>query len=72
MNPFRKQRLEAQRKAESLAIISILFFCAVFIAAWLTHIFTTLMNEQWLLLIAGAILVPIGTIHGIGIWLGIF
>jgi hypothetical protein len=50
-------------------------FIIIFVIAplsWLTHIFSTIANEQWLLLIAGAILVPIGIIHGIGIWLGIY
>lgn len=40
--------------------------------AWLTHVIHTIQSEEWLLLIAGAILFPIAIIHGIGLWLGIF
>lgn len=40
--------------------------------AWLTHIITCLGAAKWGFLIAGALFVPIGIIHGIGIWLGIW
>lgn len=40
------------------------------IAAWLTHIITCLADDKWGFLIAGAIMFPIGIIHGIGIWFG--
>jgi hypothetical protein len=39
-------------------------------AAWLTHIITCLADDKWGFLIAGAIMFPIGIIHGIGIWFG--
>ena len=45
---------------------------AMFFAPWVTHIIVTIRSEQWLLLIAGAIMFPIGIIHGWGIWLGVF
>lgn len=41
-------------------------------AAWFTHVIHTIQSEEWLLLIAGAILFPIAIIHGIGLWFGIF
>ncbi len=41
-----------------------------FIAAWLTHIVTCLAGGLWGFLIAGAILFPIGIIHGVMIWFG--
>ena len=40
--------------------------------AWITHVFSTIQNEQWGFLIAGAIFFPIGVIHGFGLWFGIF
>jgi len=40
--------------------------------AWLTHVITTIIREEWLLLIAGAVLAPIGVVHGVGIWLGVW
>lgn len=41
-------------------------------AAWLTHIIVCLGAGKWGFLIAGAILPPIGIIHGIGLWFGAF
>lgn len=42
------------------------------VAAWATHIVVSLQTESWGFLIAGAIFVPIGVLHGAGIWIGIF
>lgn len=53
------------------AIVVIAIWCAL-IAAWLTHVVVCLKAGSWGFLIAGAILAPIGIIHGIGIWFGIF
>ena len=53
---------------ELLAVIVIL----ASIAAWFTHVFVCLSEEAWGFLIAGAIMFPIGIIHGIGIWFGFF
>ena len=37
-------------------------------AAWLTHIFTCFAHGLWGFLVAGAILFPIGILHGIYLW----
>ncbi len=42
------------------------------IAAWMTHIIVSIQTASWILLLAGALLFPIGIIHGIGIWFGAF
>jgi hypothetical protein len=49
-----------------------IWFIAVLlsIAAWLTHIIHCLITAKYLLLIAGALVAPVGVIHGIGIWFG--
>lgn len=39
-------------------------------SAWLTHIVVCIKGSLWLFLIAGAILPPIGVIHGLGYWVG--
>lgn len=41
------------------------------IAAWITHVVVCIKTASWLFLIAGAILAPIGVVHGIGVWFGI-
>lgn len=45
-------------------------FFAAMVLAWFTHIITTIGAGAWGLLIAGALLFPIGIIHGVGIWFG--
>jgi len=40
------------------------------VLAWFTHIFVGISEGAWGLLIAGAIMFPIGIIHGFGVWLG--
>lgn len=41
-------------------------------AAWLTHVVVSIKTASWLLLIAGAIVFPVGCVHGTGIWFGWF
>lgn len=50
--------------ALSIALISF--------SGWVTHVISCIEHEQWGFLIAGAIAVPIGTVHGIGIWFGVW
>lgn len=40
-------------------------------AAWLTHVIVCLLQAKYLLLIAGAIIFPVGIIHGFGLWFGV-
>lgn len=47
-------------------------FGLAFIAAWLTHIIVCIQTSAWVLLLSGAILFPIGIVHGIGVWFGAF
>lgn len=49
--------------------LGIAFALACF-AGWLTHVVTCLQDSLWGFLIAGALMFPIGIIHGWGIWLG--
>ena len=39
-------------------------------AGWCQHLYTCFNEKLWGFLIAGAILFPVGIIHGFGIWLG--
>lgn len=41
-------------------------------AGWLTHVIHCLQTGEWGFLIAGAIVAPIGVIHGWGLWFGFF
>ena len=42
------------------------------LSAWLTHVVTCLTIGAWGFLVAGAIFFPVGIIHGIGIWIGVW
>lgn len=52
------------------ALVLILMFFVAPIAAMVTHVIVCIKSAAWGLLIAGAILPPIGVIHGIGHWFG--
>lgn len=44
----------------------------VFLPAWVWHVIYTIQNSEWILLVVGALFFPIGIVHGIGLWFGIF
>ena len=48
------------------------FIGLILLFAWLTHVIVSLWTGAWGFLVAGALLFPIGIIHGIGIWFGAF
>jgi hypothetical protein len=52
-----------------LTVVSV---ALVSFAAWITHIVVCLKAGSWGFLIAGAILPPIGVIHGVGCWFGVW
>jgi hypothetical protein len=41
-------------------------------AAWVTHVIVTIKEAEWIFLAVGAIVAPVGVIHGIGVWFGVF
>ena len=53
-----------------IGLLSILFpiLCAV---AWVTHVVFSIMAGSYILLAIGAIVFPIGIIHGVMIWFGL-
>lgn len=42
------------------------------VLAWFTHVIVSIQSAKWILLLAGAILFPIGCVHGTGVWFGWF
>ncbi|MBO9194368.1 hypothetical protein J5277_09645 [Rhizobium sp. 16-449-1b] len=42
------------------------------IAAWITHVIVCIKASAWVLLAFGCIVAPVGVVHGVGVWLGIF
>ncbi len=58
-----------------MKIVGCLFYLviiATIVGGWLQHLYTCFNLEKWGFLIAGAIVPPIGVIHGWGIWLGLW
>ncbi len=41
-------------------------------AAWITHVVVCIKASAWILLAFGCIVAPIGVVHGVGVWLGLF
>jgi len=52
-----------------LAWIGSTLFCA---AAWITHVIVCIKTGSWILLLFGCAVVPVGVVHGVGVWLGVF
>lgn len=42
------------------------------VAAWITHVIVCIKASAWILLAFGCIVAPVGVIHGVGVWLGLF
>lgn len=62
-------------KRNTISTSALVVIFAVFIAsigAWATHVITCIQNQEWAFLIAGALMMPIGIVHGIGIWFGVW
>lgn len=41
-------------------------------AAWVTHVIARIKASAWVLLAFGCIVAPVGVIHGVGVWMGVF
>ena len=41
-------------------------------SAWLTHIVDCAGDRLWGFLVAGAIVFPVGIVHGAGVWIGVW
>jgi hypothetical protein len=63
--------MKKQQGNAALWFLGIVIWVWVF-ASWITHIVVCLKTASWGFLIAGAIMFPIGVIHGTGLWFGLF
>lgn len=64
--------MKYERGNSALGILLALVVLASSIAGWITHVVVCLKAGSWGFLIAGAIFAPIGVIHGIGCWFGVW
>lgn len=57
--------------SDSTQGLMVIIFAFTLMAAWVTHVIKCLIVGKYVLLLAGAIVFPVGVIHGIGIWFGV-
>lgn len=56
------------------SLFGIIFFIGIALAtvgAWVQHFITTVSEEMWVLLVVGAIIPPVGVLHGWLVWFGV-
>ena len=53
-------------------ILALFSFLITLFAGWITHVVVCIQSGQWILLVVGAFVVPVGVIHGVGTWFGLF
>ncbi|WP_189553051.1 hypothetical protein [Mesorhizobium sp. M8A.F.Ca.ET.021.01.1.1] len=49
-----------------------LIFWLTMAAAWFTHVYACILSDRIGLLFAGSLIPPIGWVHGVGYWFGLF
>ena len=57
------------------SVVESAFGIAVFLfmaGSWLTHVIECINTQAWGFLIAGAIFFPVGIVHGVGLWIGVW
>jgi len=42
------------------------------VAGWATHVVICIQTSSWLLLVFGCLFFPVGVVHGVGSWFGLF
>jgi len=58
--------------SDSFIGLAAMAFYFTMIAAWITHIIVCIKTGAWMLMFMGAIIFPVGIVHGIGSWFGVF
>lgn len=53
-------------------MLSFVAFLIMNAAAWVDNVIVCIQHQEWILLLIGTIVPPIGMIHGWGLWLGLF
>lgn len=59
-------------KLTLFSICSAVLLVITALSAMVTHIIVCIKTSAWILMLFGLFFAPVGIIHGIGIWLGIF
>ena len=65
-NVFENNRPKVQKGNRMKEIIAYISLCILFISPWIYHLIYCFKNHEYVLLIAGAVIPPVGWIHGLG------
>lgn len=52
--------------------LSAITFVVGVVMAWITHVVVCIQTSSWVLLVIGIFVPPIGLVHGVGSWFGLF
>lgn len=73
-NAWRRRKSADERMG--VAVVSLVLAWAALllatVAAWITHVVVCIKASAWILLLFGCVVAPVGVIHGVGVWLGVF
>lgn len=56
----------------AFTVLCALALAAASVAAWITHVIVCIKTSAWVLLLFGCVVAPVGVIHGVGVWFGVF
>lgn len=63
-------RFRLQDRAFGIAALISIVTSLISFAAWVTHVIVCIKAAEWGFLIAGDVALPVGVVHGIGVWFG--
>lgn len=55
---------------ELAAVFGLILFWVTLVSPWFYHLYYCFTNKEYVLLLVGTLLVPIGWIHGLGAFFG--
>jgi hypothetical protein len=67
---MRASRQRATWRDNALAALMVMAVALPSVAAWSQHLYTCGAEDRWAFAALGAILFPIGIVHGTGVWFG--
>lgn len=53
-----------------LSLVAFVVFIIMPFVAWVTHVVYCITHALWVVLVVGALVFPVGIIHGIMVWFG--
>ncbi len=67
---MRQTARKATWRDNAIALAFMIFFVLVPFAAWSQHLYSCGAGDRWEFATLGAIVFPVGVVHGLGVWVG--